>query len=732
MKQTLFLAGILIIVMSCRPYPREVEEVLALSGDNRNELERVLNHFRQKDMQEFEAACFLIANMQYHQSKEEIIPDAAYYDHFRKTDSLYEVVFSHLPISEMRFVRYGKYDSVIHAMSENFDRLPEVTKKTIIKSDLECIKADYLIDNIEQAFTVWRNLPQLRTMSFEDFKELILPYRTTDEYAEWYKRSELRELFAKRLMSADSLSTVGTLEWYKTYAEKCRRFNNYIKTKRNTGLFYDFLLRKAGWDCQNTANWTCDILRACGIPVVYEFTPKWTERDSRHFWCCSPDSSGILLPYTPPENNLCEDWQTNLQYASKVYRTTFGAQKNTPYFIADEDEYIPEPFLTPLLSDQTFRYHQTVTLRFPLQEEIPNKVVYLCMLTRGEPRPVGWGVVDERKKEIVFEQVPLNILFVPAYYDGDMMVRILEPFMIQAPKEHTAIARPLTVNKQNKVTELSVCEGVLYHTGIFGKKAEEISYMPITCDTTQRTTMRVYRKYPEKERLKVFYRQLEGAIFTASDHEKKRRYFDTLHTLDYVPHPYLQEVTLHNTRKYRYYHFSNLNRGRVYTAHMEFLGPRSSAHVCTPPTPLPIFSDTVGASVPGDTLYRIHGVPIQYRGATANAFDGDFTTYVNASIIGMDFKEPVQITHVRFVPRNANNMIVAGDSYLLMYYDGTQWKEHLPIVYAGKNYLDFTNVPVASLYLLRNLTNGKEELPFFYQNGKQYFLHVDTLETTGR
>ena len=63
MKQTLFLAGILIIVMSCRPYPREVEEVLALSGDNRNELERVLNHFRQKDMQEFEAACFLIANI---------------------------------------------------------------------------------------------------------------------------------------------------------------------------------------------------------------------------------------------------------------------------------------------------------------------------------------------------------------------------------------------------------------------------------------------------------------------------------------------------------------------------------------------------------------------------------------------------------------------------------------------------------------------------------------------
>lgn len=77
-------------------------------------------------------------------------------------------------------------------------------------------------------------------------------------------------------------------------------------------------------------------------------------------------------------------------------------------------------------------------------------------------------------------------------------------------------------------------------------------------------------------------------------------------------------------------------------------------------------------------------------------------------------------------------MIVAGNSYLLMYYDGSEWKEHLPIIYAETNYLDFTDVPVATLYWLRNLTNGKEELPFFYRDGKQYFLHVDTLGTDCR
>lgn len=80
-------------------------------------------------------------------------------------------------------------------------------------------------------------------------------------------------------------------------------------------------------DCHNLAAITCNIFRACGIPVVYEFTPQWTDKDSRHYWCSSPDSTLTFHPYTPPYNNLGEDWELSLKYASKVYRMTFGAQK---------------------------------------------------------------------------------------------------------------------------------------------------------------------------------------------------------------------------------------------------------------------------------------------------------------------------------------------------------------------------------------------------------------------
>ena len=82
-------------------------------------------------------------------------------------------------------------------------------------------------------------------------------------------------------------------------------------------------------DCHNMTTWSSDILRACGVATVYEYTPQWTDRDRKHFWCVSPDSTGIFQPYTAPDNNIREDWESDIKYAGKVY-TTFPKNKNTP------------------------------------------------------------------------------------------------------------------------------------------------------------------------------------------------------------------------------------------------------------------------------------------------------------------------------------------------------------------------------------------------------------------
>lgn len=97
---------------------------------------------------------------------------------------------------------------------------------------------------------------------------------------------------------------------------------------------------------------------------------------------------------------------------------------------------------------------------------------------------------------------------------------------------------------------------------------------------------------------------------------------------------------------------------------MEFLGRYSRNHKCSSPTPLPVFSK----EQPEDKnqfLYRINGIPLNTGHNAADAFDGNYDTYVTTSSVGMDFGTPVQINRIRFVPRTANNGIVPGDSYAL-------------------------------------------------------------------
>lgn len=158
-------------------------------------------------------------------------------------------------------------------------------------------------------------IKQIRILTFS--KEFILPYRTTNEYP-LMKRSQIRKMYEKILLDSLLGTIHESVEWYKIYVDKCRWLNKYVKPKEHMGI-YDLFVPRFKMDCHNMTNWSCNVLRACGIPAVYEFTPKWLDRDSKHYWCNSPDSTGIIQPYTAPGNNLREDWDSNIKYCGKVY-----------------------------------------------------------------------------------------------------------------------------------------------------------------------------------------------------------------------------------------------------------------------------------------------------------------------------------------------------------------------------------------------------------------------------
>ena len=219
----------------------------------------------------------------------------------------------------------------------------------------------------------------------------------------------------------------------------------------------------------------------------------------------------------------------------------------------------------------------------------------------------------------------------------------------------------------------------------------------------------------------MFQENLKNAVLVGGNSLKGD--YDTLLVIKETPKPYLQELAFDNANKYRYYRFMTADKSAVNIAHMEFLGNYTPERKNFQPTSLPIFSK--GQNTKDQNLFRFVGEPLRTGSHPEYAFDNDVNTYVGASSIGMDFRKPVQVTRIRFVPRTANNMIVPSNSYLLLYYD-KEWKE-FGIRYATEHYVDFDDVPNATLFWLRNLTEGKEELPFFYIDGKQYFLHTDTL-----
>lgn len=71
---------IILCLFSCSPYPKEVENALSASGNNRSELVKVLDHYIDRDLLKFEAACFLISNMPYHKSKYELELPGQYFE----------------------------------------------------------------------------------------------------------------------------------------------------------------------------------------------------------------------------------------------------------------------------------------------------------------------------------------------------------------------------------------------------------------------------------------------------------------------------------------------------------------------------------------------------------------------------------------------------------------------------------------------------------------------------
>lgn len=510
----------------------------------------------------------------------------------------------------------------------------------------------------------------------EEYKRLTGSSETNDSIY-LYKSQMIQILFHMDKKCAAKQTHEQVIGQIEDEIQQWRWLLKYVDTSSAESPLIDLVLPKQKNDCEYMSLVMADVLNELGIRTFCEYTPLWQDRPKSHYWCVTTDSLGVLQPFTPPENNLREDWESDLQYAGKVYRIENQRNRNTPAHLVRRDEFLPEVFSSDRLSDQTNRYHKTSTVHLPLNQKTKNHLAYLCFYDDNDYRlsPVGWGKIKHRRNVVVFEQVPHNILLFPTIYEGNQLIPIDNPFTIDASGSIKMLIPDGSVD------------------------------------------MILKRKYPEKRRLVSAAENLIGAHILGGYNRKGP--YDTLGKIIQRPVPYPQDLVLDINRPYNYYKVTTTHRKPLNIAEIQLMAPSEMVKHRITPMELPSFFDDV--SVSNDDYSCLNAEVLSTGNSVWDAIDGDVLTYTGSSDLIFYFNNPTIVTAIRFLPRNANNIVNKNDDYVLYYYD-KGWIEFGDCT-ASSNCVRFENVPGNTIYLLSDITGGKEELPFYYLDGKQVFIN---------
>ncbi|MDE7374201.1 MAG: hypothetical protein K2M86_02570, partial [Odoribacter sp.] len=604
---------IMVWIGGCSPYSKRLEAVLKYSGDNRPELEKVLEHYAHDaaDSLKLAAAVFLIENMPGHYTLSSPMLDRYY----EKLDSIREIpyhvkkLFQTFPINRR-----------------------EYTENAQLREDVKYIRSDFLVHNIDLAFQQWKAYPWLKGVDFQTFKEYLLPYRIANEPLDYWR---------------DSISYFQTqLEQKAYYLEDCRYSISVLKNQFYENIpgylpkIPDESLRKTDIDCIQTAKVQSFVHRIIGIPSSIDFVPHYANRNGSHYWTLEMN----------PDTRVAQLTQAILYRVAKVYRQTYSHQ---PVFQVRSNEYIPLFFRDPFHYDVTSEYLRITDVAVRLPQRIRNKYAYLATFNDLVWQPITGAEI--KGKEVRFEALGRDIVYLPVYYDGnESMLPLAPPF-------------------------------VVYSDGT-------IEHLRTRKDST--LSMKMFRKYPESRIHEYWYRSLADARIEASDNPDFKE-ADTVYVNTKRLNSDYEYIRLDTPLLKRYWRITSANRLSLQLADLHFYD---------------------------NHLQEMKGRVMNVDSVNAAAlWDDDPLTNATVSWVGMDFGKARQVSQVRLLPRNDANGIYPGNQYELFYYDFPRGWISLGIKHPTGNELEYEKVPAGTLYWLRNLTTGKEERIFTWEDGQARF-----------
>jgi hypothetical protein len=406
---------LLVFLASCGPRefepPETVQAVLDLAGDNRDELKAVIDHFKSSgEVIKEEAAYFLIGNMKDH----------GY--------AIFELVDSTGLVIDFNVLDFADYEALL----DGWDDMEE-SKGTLhfeldtLVHDYHVIKSEYLIRNIDLAFDAWDDNPWARHLTFDQFCEYVLPYRSSNEPLEDWRTYFMNELAWVKDSVEDPSDPVEAACLVNDYIKSWFSFDpRYYEHPTDQGL-KEMLNVKLG-RCEDMTNLAIYAMRSLAIPVMSDFTPYWANTGNNHAWNAILNRNDSVIIFMGGEANPGE--YTLGHKLAKVYRKTFAVQERSLAEKLDEWEKAPPYLDKNTIRDVTPEYVETSQVKINLDKGIPDSTnfAYLCVFNSGR-----WKAIDYTRfygTKATFTKMGHGVAYLPAFYYDEEIVPAGDAFIL--------------------------------------------------------------------------------------------------------------------------------------------------------------------------------------------------------------------------------------------------------------------------------------------------------------
>lgn len=408
-----------LFISGCVTKVDRLEYALEFAGENRRELEKVLEYYSD-DSLKYRAAYFLIENM----------PRWYAYDGWQ-LDTLEVLMRKDRKgiLSKDEKMRWNGFD--YHALNKVYDS--------------KVITSEYLIENIDLAFQEWQKRPWNKSLSFDDFCDLILPYRIGNErLSNW--RSLYNSYYGGLLDSVYTGSDV--LVACKCINDELNRQSYKYSVEWDVPHNRaDYLFETRIGYCREVSDLIQYAMRSCGIPVAADFMPYSPDYRYSHEWNVVRDTTGRYIQFgfdglDPVRDKVTDDGRRK----GKVYRYCYALQNEREILRKHSGWNIggAEGLCWKDVTSDYFGHNQAVVNVFAAEKPL----IGLSVFSTNGWQIIGEGVYKSSGKAI-FENIEPSIIYVPTSQNNGVKP-VGYPFMLDSDG-HVEEFVPDTVNLEKVI-----------------------------------------------------------------------------------------------------------------------------------------------------------------------------------------------------------------------------------------------------------------------------------------